>query len=108
MTCCILIITTIIDGFKVAESSAFIFIEFLLNATISIDLGLRVRMYGFRNYINKNRVWNKLDVLIVILCNILFLLSIIFNIAFVEINEELLLVAWSIAQSFRMLIIARK
>ena len=28
--------------------------------------------------------------------------------AFVEIDEELLLVAWSIAQSFRMLIIARK
>jgi len=92
----------------VAESPTFIFIEFLLNAMISGDLGLRVKMYGFKNYLNKNKIWNKLDVLIVFLCNVLFLLSIVFHVAFVEIDEELLLVAWSIAQSFRMLIIARK
>lgn len=79
-----------------------------MNATISVDLGLRVRIHGFTNYLNKNKIWNKLEVLIVFLCNALFLLSIIFNVAFVEIDEELLLVAWSIAQSFRMLIIARK
>ena len=95
-TCCILILITIIDGFKIAESPTFIFIEFLLNAVISVDLGLRVKMYGFKQYMRKNR-WNKLDVLIVILCNVLFFLSIIFHVAFVEINEELLLVAWSIA-----------
>ena len=95
-TCCILILITIIDGFKIAESPTFIFIEFLLNAVISVDLGLRVKMYGFKQYMRKNR-WNKLDVLIVILCNVLFFLSIIFQVAFVEINEELLLVAWSIA-----------
>jgi hypothetical protein len=103
-----LIIITIVDGFKIAESQPFIFVEFLLNATISIDLGLRIRLNGFKIYLNKNRVWNKLDVLIVLLCNLLFFFSIVFHIAYVEINEELLLVAWSIAQSFRMLLIARK
>ena len=107
VTCCILIITTIVDGFKIAESPTFIFIEFLLNVTISIDLGLRIKMYGFSRYINKN-TWNKLDVLISVLCNILFVVSLITKVAFEMISEELLLVAWSIAQSFRMLLIARK
>jgi hypothetical protein len=56
----------------------------------------------------QNKCWNKLDFLIVVMCNMLFILSIIFHSGSGEISEELLLVGWSIAQSCRMLIIAKK
>ena len=56
----------------------------------------------------QNKCWNKLDLLIVVMCNMLFILALVFHSGVEEIGEELLLVGWSIAQSCRMLIIARK
>jgi len=94
-TCCVLIITTIIDGFKIAESPTFIVVELLLNLTITIDFAARVKMEGFKKYLFKSW-WNKLDYLIVIGCNLLFLISVIDNVTFGEISEEGLLVFWSI------------
>ena len=44
---CLLIVATIINGFKIAESPLFICVELLLNITISVDFGCRVRMIGF-------------------------------------------------------------
>lgn len=107
ITCCLLIITTIIDGFKIAESTTFIIIELFLNLTISADFAARVRMAGFSAYLRKS-FWNKLDFLIVFSCLFLFIFSLLSQVTFNEISEELLLVAWSIAQSLRMLVIARK
>lgn len=107
ITCCLLIVTTIIDGFKIAESNTFIIVELFLNLTISADFAARVRMAGFKAYLRKS-FWNKLDFLIVFSCIFLFIFSLLSTMTFNEISEELLLVAWSIAQSLRMLIIARK
>ena len=108
VTCCILILITIIDGFKIAKSPMFIVSELLLNLIISIDFGFRVKMAGLKNYLMRNKIWNKLDFVIVVACNILFIFSILNHVTFGEISEEFLLVAWSVAQSLRMLVIARK
>jgi len=89
-------VTTIVDGFKIAESPTFITVEVLLNLTITIDFAARVRMAGFIPYLKKS-IWNKLDLLIVIGCNLLFIVSLIAHVTFGEISEELLLVFWSIA-----------
>jgi len=102
-----LIVITIVDGFKVAKSPVFISIELALNITISIDLLFRLRLQGCRKYIKKSG-WNKLDVFIVLGCNALFIVSLMQHISAEEISEELLLVAWSVAQSLRMIVIARK
>lgn len=105
---CLLILATIIDGFKIAESPLFICVELLLNITISVDFGCRIRMVGFKKYMGQNKCWNKLDCFIVVMCNLLFIISLMFHSGTGEISEEILLVGWSIAQSCRMLIIARK
>jgi len=105
--CCLLIITTIFDGFKIADSPMFIVVELVLNLTITVDFYFRVRMHGFKLYMQQS-VWNKLDFIIVCGCNSLFLLSLAAQVSIGEISEELLLVFWSIAQSLRMLVIARK
>lgn len=100
--------TTIIDGFKIANSPTFIAVELLLNITISVDFGFRIRMAGFKKYMKKSN-WNKLDFAIVFGCNLLFLITMISSSTqSEEISEELLLIVWSIAQSLRMLVIARK
>ena len=93
---CILILTTIIDGFKVAQSPTFITIELIINLIIAIDLGLRIKMTGFFKYMGKS-CWNKLDLAIVIGCNLLFIISLMFKASVEYISEEILLVAWSIA-----------
>lgn len=105
--CCVLIVVTIIDGFKIADSKGFIIGELLLNLTITVDFLLRVKMAGFGHYVKKS-FWNKLDFIIVIGCNLLFVGSILSHAAIGEISEEALLIFWSIAQSLRMLVIARK
>lgn len=104
----ILVITTIVDGFLVAHSPTFIAVELLLNITISVDFYFRTRIYGFKNYIAKDK-WNKLDFCIVLGCNILFLVLMAHNSnVYEEEIEVILLVLWSITQSLRMLVIAKK
>ena len=76
LVCFVLIIISIFDGFKIAHSPIFIVVEFLLCLTISIDFALKTRMVGFSKYMRMNW-WNKLDFLIVVGCNILFIVSII-------------------------------
>ena len=107
LSCGILIVTTIVDGFKIADSPFFIAVELLLNVTITIDFAARVRMAGFKPYLKKS-LWNKLDFLIVVGCDFLFMFSIIFRAAAGEISEELLLTFWAVGQSLRMIVIARK
>jgi len=76
--------------------------------TVTVDLALKIRMQGFKKYL-KSGTWNKLDFFIVVACNLIFLLSIIKKATVAEeVSEELLLIAWSVFQSLRMLMIARK
>ena len=105
---CILILITIVDGFKIASSPMFIIFEFILNLTVTLDLTLRVYMAGCKVYANKNKCWNKLDFVIVFGCNMLFFVSILDDMTVGEISDEVLLVMWSVIQSFRMLMIARR
>jgi hypothetical protein len=51
LTGCLLIGTTIVGGYKMAESPTFIFVELLLNGGIAIDFGCRVRMIGMHKYL---------------------------------------------------------
>ena len=46
----VLIIVTIIDGFKVADSPMFIFLELLLNVMIGVDFACRVKLVGCERY----------------------------------------------------------
>uniref|UniRef100_A0A7S3MVD5 Uncharacterized protein n=1 Tax=Strombidium inclinatum TaxID=197538 RepID=A0A7S3MVD5_9SPIT len=85
----------------------FILLEFILNLTISIDLGCRVKMAGFHAFMNKNRFQNKLDFLIVVGCNLLFLVSLLDGYTIGEISDEFLLLVWSVIQTLRILMIAR-
>lgn len=67
-----------------------------MNLIITVDFLFRVKMTGFKKYLTKS-FWNKLDFVIVIGCNLLFISSVISHNAFGEISEEGLLVFWSIA-----------
>ena len=71
-----LIVITIADGFKIAESPGFVAVELLLNITISIDLLCRMRLQGCKKYFKRSG-WNKLDVFIVLGCNVLFIISLL-------------------------------
>ena len=46
----LLILITIIDGFKVTKSALFIAIEALLNILITVDFSLRLRLVGSRAF----------------------------------------------------------
>ena len=83
-----------VDGFKACDSAFFIAVELMLNILIIIDLTCRVRMVGFKKYLRKNW-WNKLDFFMVLGCNTLFVVSIIYKYHVEEISEELLLTFWS-------------
>lgn len=98
LLCLILIFVTIIDGFKVADSPLCIVIEFILCVTVTIDFAIKVRLTGFKNYLMKNKFWNKFDFAIVVGCNILFLLTLLSKASVgEEISEEILLISWCIA-----------
>ena len=73
----ILILITIIDGFKVAESPWFIFLELLLNVLIAGDFICRLKLVGMSRYFKNPstghmRWWHIFDAVVVILCNFLF------------------------------------
>ena len=96
MVCFILVVITIADGFRIAGSPFFIAVEFIMCLTVTVDLALKVRMKGFKKYLNGG-TWNKLDFFIVVSCNLIFLLTIIKKATVAEeISEEILLIGWSV------------
>jgi hypothetical protein len=92
----VLIGVTIVDGFKIADSPAFIFFEILLNLTVTLDLAMRVKLNGLSNYIRQNKFWNSLDIFIVVGCNLLFFISLLNHTTLGELSDEFLLVFWLI------------
>jgi len=76
----LLIVVTIYDGFKVADSALFIALELILNLLISGDFLCRLKLVGFRKYFVSNaghyRLWNFFDAFVVLTCNLLFILSV--------------------------------
>lgn len=82
-------------------------VELLLNISITVDLCLRIRMQGCKNFIKKD-CWNKLDFGIVCTCILLYMISLVNEVAVGQMSEEILLVAWATAQTLRMVVIAKK
>ena len=101
----VLIIVTIIDGFQVAESPLFITMELILNLLIGIDFIFRVKLVGCSRYCSdpqtrKPRWWNIFDGLVVVFCNLVFVLSLLSKADMAkgieESFEETLIVVWCI------------
>ena len=113
----VLIIVTILDGFKVADSPMFIFLELLLNVMIGVDFACRVKLVGCERYFRDPqsgsiRKWNVFDALVVIFCNMVFFTTLITKKSpmkgFEQGMEEFLIVAWCVWQTLRMILIAKK
>jgi hypothetical protein len=113
----LLIIVTVVDGFKITKSGLFIAIEAMLNILITADFSLRLRLVGkhafFKNPQSGHyRWWNIFDAAVVVICTLAFLSTLVFRSgaskAVGETSEELLLVAWAFWQTLRMILIVKK
>ena len=113
----ILIVITIFDGFKVADSPMFIFLELLLNVMIGVDFGCRVKLVGCERYFTdpqsgQIRKWNVFDAIVVCFCNIVFFITLISKKSPIkgleQAMEEFLIVMWCVWQTLRMILIAKK
>lgn len=95
----LLVVVTLVLGFKVGENGFFIFVESILNIIILVDFCFRVRLMGFKRFF-EGGYWNVFDAIVVVGCLILFLLMMISQstslLIFEEVSEEILLVAWSL------------
>ena len=107
----LLILTTLIYGLKIGETTSFLFIECLLNLLVLADFACRVRLMGVKRFFDGG-FWNVFDAIVVFGCVFLFLLSLLqssFSVhIFEEVSEEILLISWSLFQSLRMIFIAKK
>ena len=79
--------------------------EFLLNLLIDVDFGCRMKLVGIQKYVKdptngKIRWWNIFDGIVVIVCNIVFLVTLFSKTGavkgFEEASEEGLIVMWCI------------
>lgn len=111
----ILIVVTIVAGMKVTKNPLFIICEFLVNFLITIDYCFRLKLAGFHKFFKSNRgrpLWrNIIDTIVVVLCNIMFLVAVILPHSVAE-NvfdglAETFLVVWCIFSIARMIIIAK-
>lgn len=107
----LLVLSTLVFGFKIAQEPIFIFIESLLNLVVLGDFLCRVRLQGIRRFIDGG-FWNIFDAIVVLGCVFLFVLMMLSRslsiLIFEEVSEEILLVSWSLFQTFRMIFIAKK
>jgi hypothetical protein len=107
----LLVLATLIKGFKFANSTSFLFIECLLNLTVLLDFLARVRLMGMKRFI-EGGFWNIFDAVVVFGCVFLFLLMLVSSslslLIFEEVSEEILLIGWSLFQTLRMIFIAKK
>lgn len=112
----LLILVTIIDGFKVADSAFCIALELLLNLLITGDFICRLKLTGFRKYFKSNmgnyRWWNFFDLFVVLNCNLFFIISVALrskkSFALSEGAEQAVLVLWAVWQTLRVILITKK
>jgi hypothetical protein len=71
-----LVIITLIEGFVVEETFAFIFTECLLNILILADFIARIKLTGLAKFI-EGGLWNFFDAIVVVGCLIMFLIMVI-------------------------------
>lgn len=107
----LLIAATAVFGFSVGQAPLFIFVESLLNLVVLLDFCCRLRLLGVRRFI-EGGLWNLVDAFIVLCCLLLFAMLMVSHslslVAFEEVSEELLLVLWSLGQTLRIVLIAKR
>ena len=107
----LLVLLTLFFGFKIGEEPLFIFVESILNIIVLVDFAARVRLLGTKRFF-EGGFWNIFDAIVVVGCVFLFALMMISKtvsvVIFEEVSEEILLVAWSLFQTLRMIFIAKK
>ncbi len=112
ITAILLVFTTLIMGLNVDQSPYFLFIECLINLLILVDFLCRVRLLGVRRFFKEGGWWNIFDAVVVGATVILYGLMMLSKsgalLILEEISEEILLVAWSVFQTLRMIFIAKK
>lgn len=95
----LLVLTTVIFGFKVGQEPFFIFVESILNLVVLGDFLCRVKLQGVRRFI-EGGMWNIFDAIVVLGCVFIFALMMISRslsiLFFEELSEEILLVGWSL------------
>ena len=106
-----LIIVTIIKGFQIDESPLFITVELLINILVISDFVCRVKLAGTKRFM-RGGLWNIFDFIVVVTCSFMFIIILVSKAGIIksmeEISEEILLIAWAVFQSFRMIIMAKK
>jgi hypothetical protein len=107
----LLVLITLVVGFRVAETPLFLFIECLINMVILVDFGCRLRLMGMKRFF-EGGYWNIFDAIVVFGCIFTFVLMLISNslsiLIFEEVSEEILLITWSLFQTLRMIFIVKK
>lgn len=113
----LLILVTVFDGFMVTKSKLFIGIEAILNILITTDFFLRLRLVGKQAFFTNPqsghyRWWNIFDCAVVVVCSVAFLFTLLFRSGALtkvgETSEELMLVAWAVWQTLRIILIVKK
>jgi hypothetical protein len=72
----LLVVLTLIKGFKVDENPLFIFAECILNILILTDFIFRVKIMGVKRFFQGDK-WNIFDAVVVSGCILLFILMLL-------------------------------
>jgi hypothetical protein len=114
----LLILVTIIDGFKIADSPMFIALEFLLNLFITLDFCFKVKMTGVQKFFKLDMQqksswwWNYFDAFVVLSCTMLFVGTVFAKHGLQkeidESLEQLVMVIWAIWQILRVFLITKR
>lgn len=108
----LLILVTIVDGFKIVNSLMFNFFEACLILLTMIDLLARIKMQGisrFMNHQSRYLFWfNWFDFLICFSTCLIYTFSSLYKNELGEVFDTVLLVIWATCSIIRMYIIAKK
>ena len=108
----LLVVITFVGGMKIDENPMFIAFESFINLCILVDYLIRVYLAGFKRFFKNGSIWNVFDSVVVFGCVMLFIVMLLSRtgliLIFEELSEELLLIIWSVFQTLRMIIFAKK
>lgn len=114
----LVVLVTIVDGFKIAESPMFIALEFLLNLLITLDFCFKVKMQGLSKFFKLDMQhksswwWNYFDAFVVLSCGMLFVGTVFAKHGLQkdidESLEQLVMIIWAAWQILRVFLITKK
>ena len=84
----LLIIVTVIEGVQITKTIFFIICEFIINFLITMDFIFRLKLSGVKKFfltnVGKPKWWSWFDTLIVVTCNLVFIIVVIIRNQLVE------------------------